>query len=369
ASNPFQSNWNELNNKLVNIRKYFSELEELDVENINSYLYSYLSSNRQNDSQGRMIYILYVDSPIDKDLEIRKIKNFISFYVEQSNQNIEIAVKNFIYLCKENSYIGNYFSNSSPSYFFPALYLLRKKFSNIRENVTDFENNVVRPIQAKLDEIETASSEKYSEITKLTENKSNETRKYFEEKVDELDRFQKKLNDWQDSKEELLDNLEETYKNKLSLEAPETLWIERAEEYRELASRWTKALIISAILLIGTLSLLVITLHNYSQGIIKEIPFISESFILVSAVSFFIYIVRIIIKIVMSNHHIAAEYRQKAALTRFYQALTYSGDSIDKEERLIIINALFGRVETGLVKTDTSNDSDAIIALLSKSIK
>ncbi|HEM5227997.1 TPA: hypothetical protein U1348_001815, partial [Streptococcus suis] len=72
ASNPFQSNWNELNNKLVNIRKYFSELEELDVENINSYLYSYLSSNRQNDSQGRMIYILYVDSPIDKDLEIRK---------------------------------------------------------------------------------------------------------------------------------------------------------------------------------------------------------------------------------------------------------------------------------------------------------
>ncbi|HEM5054799.1 TPA: hypothetical protein U1216_002231, partial [Streptococcus suis] len=136
-------------------------------------------------------------------------------------------------------------------------------FSNIRENVTDFENNVVRPIQAKLDEIETASSEKYSEITKLTENKSNETRKYFEEKVDELDRFQKKLNDWQDSKEELLDNLEETYKNKLSLEAPETLWIERAEEYRELASRWTKALIISAILLIGTLSLLVITLHNY----------------------------------------------------------------------------------------------------------
>ncbi|MDN2992470.1 DUF6161 domain-containing protein [Streptococcus suis] len=91
--------------------------------------------------------------------------------------------------------------------------------------------------------------------------------------------------------------------------------------------------------------------------------------ILVSTVSFFIYIVRIIIKIVMSNHHIAAEYRQKAALTRFYQALTYSGDSIDKEERLIIINALFGRVETGLVKTDTSNDSDAIIALLSKSIK
>ena len=71
----------------------------------------------------------------------------------------------------------------------------------------------------------------------------------------------------------------------------------------------------------------------------------------------------------MSNHHLATEYRQKAALTRFYQSLTYAGTDIDKEERLIIINSLFSRVETGLVKTDTSNDSDTILAILSKNIK
>ena len=70
----------------------------------------------------------------------------------------------------------------------------------------------------------------------------------------------------------------------------------------------------------------------------------------------------------MSNHHLATEYRQKAALTRFYQALTYAGTDIDKEERLIIINSLFSRVETGLVKTDTSNDSDTILAILSKNL-
>ena len=71
----------------------------------------------------------------------------------------------------------------------------------------------------------------------------------------------------------------------------------------------------------------------------------------------------------MSNHHLATEYRQKAALTRFYQSLTYAGTDIDKDERLIIINSLFSRVETGLVKTDTSNDSDTILAILSKNIK
>ena len=52
----------------------------------------------------------------------------------------------------------------------------------------------------------------------------------------------------------------------------------------------------------------------------------------------------------MSNHHLA-------------------GTNIEKEERLIIINSLFSKVETGLVKTDASNDSDAILALLSKNLK
>lgn len=71
----------------------------------------------------------------------------------------------------------------------------------------------------------------------------------------------------------------------------------------------------------------------------------------------------------MSNHHLATEYKQKAALTRFYRALIKAGTNIEKEERLIIINSLFSKVETGLVKTDASNDSDAILALLSKNLK
>ena len=71
----------------------------------------------------------------------------------------------------------------------------------------------------------------------------------------------------------------------------------------------------------------------------------------------------------MSNHHLAAEYKQKAALTRFYQSLIKAGTNIDKEERLIIINSLFSRVDTGLVKSEASNDSDAILAILTKNIK
>ncbi|CZD33039.1 Uncharacterised protein [Streptococcus pneumoniae] len=342
----------------------------MNIEKINEQLYYNLSSSRESIEQDKMMYILSISSPIDKDSEIRKLKSFVSFYTQQSQDNLNEAIRNFIYLSKYNNAIGSYLSNTSQYVFYPALYLLRKNFSNIKENISDFETNIVAPLASKLKDISDDSDEQYREITSFTEDKHNKIQEHFDEKVSEFAEFQKSLNDWQKEKQNKLKDLEETYKNKLSLEAPEQLWNERAIEHQKRATKWTCFLIGAVLALISASVILVLVIHDYSLNVIKkEIPFISESFILISVISFFIYIVRVLIKIVMSNHHLATEYRQKAALTRFYQSLTYAGTDIDKDERLIIINSLFSRVETGLVKTDTSNDSDTILAILSKNIK
>ena len=368
--NNFMSNWEALNDKFNSIKKYIFELGELNIDNINNQLYYNLSSNRESREQDKMVYILSISSPIDKDSEIRKIKSFVSFYIQQSQDSLDEAIKNFIYLSKNTSSIGSYFSDPYEYKFYPALYLLRKNFSNIKENVSDFETNIVAPLASKLKDISDDSDKQYREITSFTEDKHNEIQEQFDEKVSEFAEYQKSLNEWQKEKQNKLKDLEETYKNKLSLEAPEQLWNERAMEHQKRAIKWTYFLIGAVLALISVSVILVLVIHDYSlEAIKKEIPFISESFILISVISFFIYIVRVLIKIVMSNHHLATEYRQKAALTRFYQSLTYAGTDIDKDERLIIINSLFSRVETGLVKTDTSNDSDTILAILSKNIK
>lgn len=370
APNNFMSNWKNLSDKFILIRKYIFELEELNIDKINEQLYYNLSSSRESIEQDKMVYILSISSPIDKDSEIRKLKSFVSFYTQQSQDNLNEAIRNFIYLSKYNNAIGSYLSNTSQYVFYPALYLLRKNFSNIKENISDFETNIVAPLVSKLKDISDDSDEQYREITSFTEDKHNKIQEQFNEKVSEFAEFQKSLNDWQKEKQNKLKDLEETYKNKLSLEAPEQLWNERAIEHQKRATKWTWFLIGAVLALISVSVILVLVIHDYSLNVIKkEIPFISESFILISVISFFIYIVRVLIKIVMSNHHLATEYRQKAALTRFYQSLTYAGTDIDKDERLIIINSLFSRVETGLVKTDTSNDSDTILAILSKNIK
>lgn len=367
--NNFYSNWQSLSDRIATIRKYFTELEEFNLDDVTHYLYYNLSTSQESRGQDSFTYIFAISSPIDRDAEIRKIKSFVSFYIQQTNTYAEEAVKCFIRLSKNPELAGSYLSNSSQYQFYPALYLLRKNFSNIRENVSDFETNIVSPLTRKLEEISAESDEQYREITAFTETKHNEIQQQFDNKVIELEEFQKSINNWQKDKQDRLANLEETYKNKLSLETPEQLWNERAEEYRKRAKNWTLALVINVIALIWIFKQLVLVIHNYSLNIKKEIPFISESFIFISVISFFIYIVRVLIKIVMSNHHLAAEYKQKAALTRFYQSLTYAGTDIDREERLIIINSLFSRVDTGLIKTDNSNDSEAILAILSKNIK
>lgn len=363
------SSWQNLNNKINATKEYLSEITELNEDTINNYLYNNLSSNRQTIDQKKVVYTLSIDSTIDKDLEIRKIKSFITFYLQQTNENLPEAIKYFVYLFKNINYLGNYFASSTKSQHYPALYLLRKQFSNIKENLSDFETNIVSPIATKLKEISDESDEQYEEITSFIEDKYDDIKQKFDKQVLELNQFQDSINHWQNEKQEAFNTLEETYKNKLSLEAPEQLWNERSTEYQKQAKNWTCFLIFTVIALLFTSARLVIVIHNYSMDIIKEIPFISESFILISVISFFIYIVRILIKIVMSNHHLSMEYKQKAALTRFYQSLIYSGSDIEKEERLIIINSLFSRIDTGLVKTDNSNDNDVILSILNKNIK
>lgn len=109
APNSFLSNWQNLKDKFNEVKDYIFNLEELNIDNINFYIYNNLSSNSEYGEQGEKVYILSIASPIDRDSEIRKIKSFVSFYTQQSQNNLVEAIKSYIYLSKNPSYIGSYF--------------------------------------------------------------------------------------------------------------------------------------------------------------------------------------------------------------------------------------------------------------------
>ena len=365
----YSQEWENLNRNITKVREYLSTIEELELESIGNYFYYNITSNREEIEKDKYLYKISMSSPIDRDTEFGEMKSFVSFYTQYGTNYLREAVKIFIRLSKNMHEIGSALSSTSQDRFYPAFYLLRQNLSDIKENKDDFETNIVLPMKSKLQKISDDSDEQYKEITTFIETKHNEIQKQFDEKTIELKEFRSSMDNWKEEKQVQLNDLEETYKNKLSLEAPEKHWHICSKEYREKAKSWTWVLIVAVLVLICSLAGLVMVIHDYSLDTIQEIPFVSKSFILISIISFFVYIIRVLIKIVMSNHHLATEYEQKAALTRFYQALTKAGTDITKEERIIIIHSLFSKTETGLVKTDSSNDVDAILSVLSKNAK
>ena len=365
-----RSSWNELNDKIKVLMKYLEEEDELTKDRLYNFMY-YNFSNNYNVVQNDMrVYGFSLPSPIDKDNGISVIRIFIDYYLNSwAKDNLSTAIKNYVYIEKNKSYIGQYLNSTNAYYFLPAFFVLNKEIRKEEMPFNNFQEEVVKPVSEKVEKIDSQINDKFKETTNLIEEKDKDIINLFDEHKNEIDEFKTKVNEWRDNKERQIDILEETYKNKLQLEAPETLWERRAAKYREKSSWWTGGLLIFIVGLLVSGGYFADKIHDYIQEIAKGIPFISKSFVYVALISFLIYIIRIIIKIIISNQHMSMEYEQKAALTRFYQALIQDGKEVDKEEKLIIFNALFRKTDTGLIKSDNSNDTDTLLSQFSKLVK
>lgn len=333
-----------------------------------NYLYSNLTSYRAPDVDSVHRYEVYIDSPIDSDTEWNQINRFIDFYLNkvESGEDIANAIQTFIGLYKNPNQIGSKLNQNSNYTYYPALYMLKNELAPRNSSVKNFEQKTLHPIREKLEQISQGIDKDQQEITRFIEEKRGEVQAQIDKNVAEMDDYKSRVDDWKVEKDQALDALEETYKNKLQLEAPETLWNERSEKYRKRALRWTWILVGASILLLMSVAVFVHLLREFPEGIVKQMPFLSQSVLFVGVISFFIYIVRILVKIVMSNHHIAMEYEQKAAFARFYQALTQDGVEVNDNERLIIMSALFAKADTGLVKTSDTVDLDSILSLAAR---
>lgn len=362
-----QSSWNGLNDRIKVLMKYLEEEDELTKDRLYNLMYYKFPYNYNTFTNDTRVYEFSLSSPIDKDNGISMIRIFIDYYLNSwAKDGLSTAIKNYVYIEKNKSYIGQYLNNTNAYSFLPAFFVFNKEIRKEEMPFNNFQEEVVKPVSEKVERIEFQIDEKLKETTNFIEEKDKDIINLFDEHKNEIDEFKTKINEWRDNKEKQIDILEETYKNKLQLEAPETLWESRAAQYRQKSGWWMFGLFIFIVGLLVSGGYFAVKIHDYVQEMAKGIPFISKSFIYVALISFLIYIIRIIIKIIISNQHMSMEYEQKAALTRFYQALIQDGKEVDKEEKLIIFNALFRKTDTGLIKSDNSNDADALLSQFSK---
>lgn len=369
---PILENWTNWKTKFEQLKDFLKNKDEFNYQEIVNFIYSYFSSNYSSEgSTEKRTYRIDVNSPINKDKDIVSIRLFIDFYLKSwATNRLLDAIRSYIEIEENKNNIGYYLSSTESYRNLPALFVLNREMPKLKIPIREIQNNLVQPVSESMDNMAKETEEHFKQTANLVDKNDKKIREIFIEHSREVDEFKHNLEQWQNDKETSIKILEDTYEKKLQLEAPEKLWKERSKNYTIKARCWMVGLAIFIVALIYSAGSLLVSIHDYLRGTEEQdIPFLRQSFIYVALISFLIYLIRIIIKIIISSQHMAMEYEQKEALTRFYQALVYNGKDVDKEERLIIFHALFSKTETGLVKTDNSGESEALIALLSKTIK
>lgn len=360
----FYSEWKKIKEWITEFRRYLNEQSDLEGYSIRQKI---RSSNVIYDCQeveNISTYRISIYAPITLDSNFNEIRRFLNFYHQLPNVDIREGVLKFIDLYKDKYTVGHYFSSNERSKYYAAYYFLKQDLKGLENPIDALKSEVIDPLNNELNELRREMDTQFSELTSLSDRNRKAISEQYNKALSNLSSLEKDTYVWQKIKEEEINKLEKLYEVKLSLEAPEALWKQRAKEIKESARWWVALLIIVSLSLIVAGANLVQKLHEFPLDKALQLPYISTSFILVAVISFLLYIIRVLIKLILSSNHLAVEYQQKAALTRFYQALKKSGVEIDKDERLIIISSLFGRIDSGLVKADSSSDIEGVLAAI-----
>lgn len=170
-------------------------------------------------------------------------------------------------------------------------------------------------------------------------------------------------------KKELIDNitnLEKTYDEKLKLESPAKYWKELGEEYNKKGNKWLLISIVASLVVIVLLLVTIKIMPNLFSENVHWLDAFKNSAIITIIASVSIYTLRILVKLAMSSFHLARDAKEREQLSYFYLALNEK-KAVTDNERAIILNSLFSRSDTGLLKGDSSPVmSGDIVSLIAK---
>lgn len=148
------------------------------------------------------------------------------------------------------------------------------------------------------------------------------------------------------------DELEKVYREKLRLEAPAKHWDEMAKKYNSKGTKW---LWISVAVAVAVITILLSCFFYMSMAKTENISWfgvVRNYVILTATVGIGVYMLRLFVRMCMSCYHQARDAEERSKLASFYLSLFEKGVVSDKE-RALVINSLFSRADTGLLKRDS----------------
>ena len=204
-----------------------------------------------------------------------------------------------------------------------------------------------------------------SRITKFDTDAAEFRQKRREELAKEESEYADRLN----KADERIAALEVAYSKKLQLEGPAVYWQELAQSY--LHRGWlllfiTFLLGITMITILSNILLDIdaIPLFNQTELSLKTIR---GSLILIVMTSIAGYLIHLFTKLSISSFHLSRDYRERFQLTNVFLALLRDGDvKCDDQVKQIVMQALFSRSDTGLLKGEHSFKMPGVADLAGK---
>lgn len=352
--------WNKIENEspseLLKGRElfvqYINELEGLNNENLNS-----------------------TEKKTNKWVKTKAI-------IDQSNLNN----KPFIFNSSETQFLIN-LANLNHELFLGGFYYFVGNFSNLQNIKERISGYIHTSIKFSTYNNQSENSEQHVTTLRDEFNKNklllvDETQKFigdffqringdFTHKLFEheqrINTFQKDIDEWYKNTQnnftafnngsiKNINELEKTYTEKLRLEKPADYWKQRASDLKVEAKKtlnWLIGLVLFAC------TCLYLLLWQTPEGMLKSFfngdgsSALRWSVVFITFISFLFFGIRTLMKITFSSFHLSRDAEERERLTYVYLAMV-KDSSMEKEDRSLVLQSLFSRADTGLLKEDSS---------------
>ena len=212
--------------------------------------------------------------------------------------------------------------------------------------------NYISETESHLNEHLIKPKNSYAEHLKEIEEFKDEKKKLFDKWfLNSKETF----NNFDNSSTTKILELEKLYQEKLKLEAPAKYWQIKSQKYFRDGNK-ARTILIWIIAITGIfLAIILITapdwifLHVFDQNVSVIVRW---TLVFIALLSLIAYTIRAITKVMFSSYHLARDAEERHTLTFFYLALL-KDSAVDDEDKKLIMQSLFSRTDTGLLKEDS----------------
>lgn len=296
-------------------------------------------------------------------------RDFVNAWIEACKISAETGVAFLEYIKNKTVSYGNLNSVAGKKYF--NGYMLAYEFEMQGESTVSKRRNSEKASFSQLrDRLDKSANELIKEVDEFKndfEQWHTETKEAQQNEFDALqqqrnDTFELDLANWTNK----IGELEATYEEALRLKKPAQYWKNKAKEYKTHGDKWAKCLFY---LLGGGFAVFVVLFSLWLIGkeVALDLKSLQGAIIFATILTIYAIAIQSISKMVFSSYHLQRDAEEREQLAYVYLALTNEQGHIDEDSRKIVLQALFSRADTGLLK-DSSPTMPGGMAELMKNL-